>query len=875
MRYHNLRQRILLLVITSLSLFVSTNASAQQKATMRIHAETVHQRITGFGGFVCSPTFTYGHMSDADIRKVWGEQSTVGCNIMRLYIPIGRNNWSQSLHAAKIAKEMNLIVFASPWGQPAEWKTNGTSNAKNSDGTTGKLKRENWADYAKYLDDYVSYLRQNGVELDAISIQNEPDWPATYAGCLWSASEIAEFVKTYGRQINCKIIAPETLAVSDGYANELAKSSVLPCFDIYGGHQYGGLQTAYKKLGSQGKQLWMTEYLINWNEDAPVSRSFNWDIDAFDFARSINVCLLNDFNAWIHYAAKRYYGMLGDGTNGTTSSVVTKRGYVMAHFAKYVTGLNRIDTEWNDEAQQPLEGSAYLNDDGDTLVAVVFNASKEARLLTLDLPFYTKKGETVLTTKSKNMNKSTVSFDTDECRPCVEIDPSSVVTLRFVKSRDRQVSHMTGTMTRFDKIDDMARTRTSFGTAYRLSGKTVKFDHSNNLLSTQTSNGNGYITLNDRYSQLVMHVRKVSSTLNYTSANTTLYYINHSGKVSSHNYGELDLSSQQNFNLVFDLSPNTLKDGCRGLISITNNNWSSVLTITFGDVYLTNGRVFAANVSGEYVSDDSYMMEYSSDEACSSLDLSGVTHFDDASTFAMANTNAVVYLAEASGKGMTNAVVDGRCESLILSDQGRAYRPADSFMADHAQFTCEMVGYRMLMLPFKVSIPDNVKAYSLTLESEGGESYFQLAAITDSIPAHTPFLAEGDGEITFEGAGQTGYQVSPLGDILRGSYTAIPLYAGDFVLVKKDGQWFFSRLESDETLQPFGVYAQVTASANLISVKDDTSSVTEILKGNGMDDTQVEKYYDMQGRSYTSRPRLGGIYLKRSEDGKIRKMMVR
>jgi O-glycosyl hydrolase len=50
---------------------------------------------------------------------------------------------------------MGLIVFASPWGQPAEWKTNGTINAKNSDGTTGKLKRANWADYAQYLEEYV------------------------------------------------------------------------------------------------------------------------------------------------------------------------------------------------------------------------------------------------------------------------------------------------------------------------------------------------------------------------------------------------------------------------------------------------------------------------------------------------------------------------------------------------------------------------------------------------------------------------------------------------------------------------------------------------------------------------------------------------
>ena len=94
-------------------------------------------------------------------------------------------------------------------GTAAEWKTNGSSNAKNSDGEVGYLKKENWADYAQYLEEYVQYLRNNGVELDAISIQNEPDWPCSYAGCLWSESDMAEFVKTYGSQISCKVITPE------------------------------------------------------------------------------------------------------------------------------------------------------------------------------------------------------------------------------------------------------------------------------------------------------------------------------------------------------------------------------------------------------------------------------------------------------------------------------------------------------------------------------------------------------------------------------------------------------------------------------------------------------------------------------------------
>ena len=70
-------------IIISLLAFSGCLSVAAQ-TTVRIDATKKHQHITGFGGFVCSPQFQYNHMSTSDIKKVWGETSTVGCNIMRL-----------------------------------------------------------------------------------------------------------------------------------------------------------------------------------------------------------------------------------------------------------------------------------------------------------------------------------------------------------------------------------------------------------------------------------------------------------------------------------------------------------------------------------------------------------------------------------------------------------------------------------------------------------------------------------------------------------------------------------------------------------------------------------------------------------------------
>ena len=826
-------------------------ASAQ---TVRLNANVQHQHITGFGGFVCSPQFGYNHMSTSDIKKVWGQGSTVGCNIMRLYIPIGRNAWNQSLQAAKTAKQLGLIVFASPWGQPAEWKTNGTSNAKNSDGTTGKLKRENWPDYAQYLEDYVQYLRQNGVELDAISIQNEPDWPAEYAGCLWSAQEIAEFVKTYGSSISCKVMAPETLAVSDSYVNALNNTNVLPHFDIYGGHQYGGIQSAYKKLAAKGKELWMTEYLINWNEAENNTRNFSYEKDVFNFFRAINTCMLGDFNAWIHYAAKRYYGMLGDGQRGTTSGTVTKRGYVMAHFARFVTGMNRIDASF---VGTSVEGSAYLSESGDTAVVVLANEAAQAVDLTVDLPFYTTSGSLCTTTKTKNFTTQTLALDAETCRPKVNIPAQGVATVLFVRSRDRQPSNMTASVSRFDRIDDMTPTRTTFGTTYKLSGKTKTFDHSNPLISTRTNASSGYLELSDRFSQLVMEVKKVSSTMNYTTSNTTLIYVNGLGQVASHNYGELDWNRRENFSLVFDLSPATLTDGCRGLISLTNNNWSSVLTVTFGDVYL--GSNYAAKLSGDYVADDSNVLDFSEDAACTSLDLSAVSQLP-ASLPWLEGTNRVAYVGEGSPLKVSNVVVGSTAEQLSLSADGGDFRPAKAFTAGQVSFACAVDGLRLLMLPFNAVIPDGAKAYAL-----GDDLSLQQLR---SIPAHTPVLVEASGTVAFTATdAEVAFATSALTSQLRGTYVSSPLFAGDYVLGQSNGQWGLVRLGASSLLSPFDCYAAPASQADFIPFDLSVTGIQQLstaLPGEAA-------RFDLQGRRVGSGAK--GLHIVRSADGKVRKVV--
>ena len=842
-------------LFTLAMLLVSSSLAAQTKATLRIDASKTHQHITGFGGFVCSPQFTYNHMSETEIRKVWGKNSTIGCNIMRMYLPVGRNAWSQSLNTAKLAKQLGLIVFASPWGQPAEWKTNNSSNARNSEGEEGRLKKENWADYAKYLDDYVKYLRQNGVELDAISIQNEPDWPCDYAGCLWSTSEMAEFVRTYGRQISCKIIAPESIGCSDSYVNALSATNTIDCFDIYGGHQYGGIGSAYKNLGKKGKEVWMTEYLINWNEGKSDADKRNYDFskDFFDFYRAINTCMLGDFNAWIHYASKRYYAMMGDGTTGAGGSgVITKRGYIMAHFARFVTGMTRIEGSFTDGG---MEGTYYMSTTGDTIVAVLANNSDVTYRLTVDLPFYTEGGKLYTTTQSKSFTLTNIQTEGETCRPEAEVAAQSVVTLWFTKSRERMASNMKGTTKRFDRIDDMTPSRSTFGTNYKLSGKTKTFDHENPLISTRTNIVLGYLALDNRYSRLVMNIKKVTSASNYTSSQTTLYYVNSAGNLSKHDYGELSLGARENFSLVFDISPKTLTDGCIGILSMTNNNYNSKLSITFGDVYFANEGQYAATLSGAYVADDSYVMDYTNDPSCTSIDLTAVTDLPTELPW-LNGKNRVAYVSETQTVNGPNIIVGDQCKSLRLYDTGGDFRPTKAFMADEASFTMDVAPKWTSLtfaIPFSAPTPEFFRAFVINDD----------LTITEmrSIPANKPIVlwldnehlapTRSENDIVVSGSGEVKPENSPADAIVRYTYTAMPVYPGDYVF--DDDRFGFVRVTEATTLPPFSIYATIDSKEDFILLKGEDTAIhdltTTLSQGEG-------SIYNLQGQRLSA-PRKG------------------
>ena len=100
--------------------------------------------------------------------------------------------------------------------------------------------------------------------------------------------------------------------------------------------------------------------------------------------------------------------------------------------------------------------------------------------------------------------------------------------------------------------------------------------------------------------------------------------------------------------------------------------------------------------------------------------------------------------------------------------------------------------------------------------------------------------------MTLTGTGSVGYSTSALNAVFRGSYTNASLFAGDYVLKQKDGQWGFSRLTSASTLQPFGVYAQLSSTTDFLPIQDDVLGISTTLMNH--EDLKKGDVYDLQGR---------------------------
>jgi glucosylceramidase len=165
-----------------------------------------------------------------------------------------------------------IKILGSPWSPPAWMKTN-------NDTRGGRLKPEYYSVYAKYLVKYIQEMKAHGINIDAITVQNEPLHPGNNPSLLLPAPDEAEFIKNHlgpafkAAGIRTKIIIYDHNADRPDYPisilNDPAARKYIAGsgFHLYGGN-IGALTDVHNAHPDKG--IYFTEQMVVEPENSPT-----------------------------------------------------------------------------------------------------------------------------------------------------------------------------------------------------------------------------------------------------------------------------------------------------------------------------------------------------------------------------------------------------------------------------------------------------------------------------------------------------------------------------------------------------------------------------------------------------------------------------
>ena len=155
----------------------------------------------------------------------------------------------------------NLKLIASPWSPPVWMKDNGKSKG-------GHLLSKYYETYAQYFVKYIQLMRAEGLQINAVTIQNEPEHGGNNPSMLMTAVEQNTFIKNHlgpafkKQGLQTEIVIWDHNADNPNYPIQILNDSVTKSFiSASAFHLYLGHESALSKLhqAHPDKKIYFTE----------------------------------------------------------------------------------------------------------------------------------------------------------------------------------------------------------------------------------------------------------------------------------------------------------------------------------------------------------------------------------------------------------------------------------------------------------------------------------------------------------------------------------------------------------------------------------------------------------------------------------------
>jgi glucosylceramidase len=288
-----------------------------------------------------------------------------------------------------IALQPAIKIMATPWSAPAWMKTNGKLAG-------GSLKPEWYGTYANYFLKYLDAFKTEGVNIDAISVQNEPLHEAAYPSMKMDSAAQKDFIKSHlgplfqANSIKTKILLYDHNWDRPGYPMSILSDPATSKY-VAGSafHAYGGNVTAMSEVHDKfpDKGLYFTEISggrwatnfsdnLKWNtSNIFIGTANNWSKNALLWNLA-----LDENDGPKNLGCDNCRGVVTIAASGSITKNVEY--YTIAHLSKFVRpGAFRVQSDRLSASSQ-LEHVAFLNTDGSKAL-IVLNQGAESKKFTV------------------------------------------------------------------------------------------------------------------------------------------------------------------------------------------------------------------------------------------------------------------------------------------------------------------------------------------------------------------------------------------------------------------------------------------------------------------------------------------------------------
>ena len=386
-----------LLLLPFLLGMLNANGQTPMVDQITIDPRVTHQTITGFGASLAYyENWLIAHPNKAQIYNAIFKELSL--DILRVRNAYGYDatmiNRVKEFHTAarnSLGKPIDILVTS--WGPPAALK----SNKDKSNGGTLRYTVQNgkvnfdYAAFAKWWNESLDNYNANGIYPTYISIQNEPDYKATWESCLLRPSEVITTTDTiagYNKALNAvfdtvskrthvpKFLGPETIGI--GYNAVENYINALDINKLHGiaHHLYHGVDeknpyasTDFAKVGNFRKEVphFQTEYsrgdwlsmigmVYKSLNDENVVAYLYWDL-IWDNGGLVSLDFPWDRSRW----------------KNSVGFEKTKMFYAFKQYSAYIhPGWQRINIS---SPTVMMKNLAFMSPDRDSLTVVAINTS--------------------------------------------------------------------------------------------------------------------------------------------------------------------------------------------------------------------------------------------------------------------------------------------------------------------------------------------------------------------------------------------------------------------------------------------------------------------------------------------------------------------